>query len=188
MVEGYSERRFQETVRAELMCNICFGVLRNPRLCEAEEHQFCLGCITRCLAESNNCPVCQTRLTVATLKPLGRFWLRAWSELRINCEYYNQGCPEQIPLGSLHVHVDCCPFRPCEKCGAQTIDEDGSNVHDQDICEFGTTVRENFRDVKIIEEKLEDEFASHNRKGRKFDEKIEELEKKLESTPLMKLA
>ena len=57
---------FVEPVNDNFICGICEGVLVKPMCCR-EGHSYCEGCITRWLAEKQECPVDRSRLTRKTL-------------------------------------------------------------------------------------------------------------------------
>ena len=133
---GYDPNRFVFQVRRDLLCYICHCVLKDPRLCEAEEHYFCLNCITRYLdTQSPICPACNEHLTPQTLQHSDRLLRKVLSEQRIKCDYINRGCFEQVYLGSLKDHVDGCKYRPipCKNCGLHVNAKDLDN-HQQNFC------------------------------------------------------
>jgi hypothetical protein len=118
-VRGYDESRFKDRVRAELFCSICQEVLKNPQACENKEHTFCRACILLHLGNSHTCPECRENLSPETLKNPPRFLMNCLSDLRIFCDYRSRGCPEDVRLENLPIHVDQCEFAPveCGRCG-----------------------------------------------------------------------
>ncbi|XP_028415431.1 ras guanine nucleotide exchange factor F-like [Dendronephthya gigantea] len=125
MERGYDPSRFIFQVKRDLLCCICHRVLKEPRLCEAEEHCFCLSCITQYLVKvSQTCPGCRAPLTLETLKLSQRFLKKVLSELRIRCDYNDRGCPEQVKLRNLEDHVTDCKYRP-------TLDAEQYNSQDE---------------------------------------------------------
>eukprot|EP01083_Nonionella_stella_P069358 184885_1 len=59
-------------MEALLQCLICFGRLRESRLCPSCSKPFCLTCINACLVRRQNCPHCRSRLVSSELV-VGRF-------------------------------------------------------------------------------------------------------------------
>ena len=53
---------FVEPVNENFICGICEGVLVKPMCCR-EGHSYCEGCITRWLAQKQECPVDRLHLT-----------------------------------------------------------------------------------------------------------------------------
>ena len=65
----YEDERFKLIVSETLHCVICFNVMRDPVMCQRNEHLFCRACITRHLTYFARCPSCYEPLTVETLSP-----------------------------------------------------------------------------------------------------------------------
>lgn len=116
--QGYDERRFEDSVRPELLCSICHDVLRNPKACQNKQHPFCYSCIIQHLENSQTCPVCREHLTAETLKSPPRFLLNYLADQKISCDYDSRGCPDYVRLENLQYHVDQCEFAPvlCQRC------------------------------------------------------------------------
>ena len=101
---GYDDKRFPNSVKQDIHCIICLGVLKEPKQCERNEHHFCNSCITCHLEMSSKCPTCQDNLTIETLKKASRYLVNDLSELEITCD--NKGCREVVKLGDLQTHLD----------------------------------------------------------------------------------
>ena len=137
---GYDGRRFQKDVDENFHCSICYNVLKEPRMCQNNEHMFCLACITRNLNEnSESCPECNEHLTVNTLRPAPRVVNNYLSELKIKCDFASRGCPEFIRLEALKTHVASCGFAPVlcsnENCGLE-INKGERLHHETEVCEY----------------------------------------------------
>ena len=111
-LNGFDESRFETAVSDELKCCICTKVLNNPRGCP-NKHFFCHNCIIRHLQNVDFCPVCRETLTPDTLQDPPRAVTRSLSQLRIHCDYQDEGCEVVVSLGDLQNHVDAeCEFNP----------------------------------------------------------------------------
>ena len=124
---GYEEERFATQVNRNFHCLICLNVLKNPVMCQRNEHCFCRGCITEHLRRNaQRCPTCAENLTVATLTDAPRMVKDYLSELPIHCDNQDRGCQEIIQLQNLGGHVAECGFKPVvcvhQGCG-MTINE-----------------------------------------------------------------
>ena len=134
---GYDDERFEQIVSETLHCIICTNVIKDPVMCQRNEHLFCRACITIHLMYSNTCPTCMEPLTVETLRQ-ARTVMNLLSELKIRCEFYKRGCGKFVLLGDLERHVADCGFAPavCSNEGCQL------EVNKQDLLHHETTVCE----------------------------------------------
>ena len=130
--QGYDEERFENTVNQNLHCLICLNILKDPVMCENNQHNFCRCCITRHLEYSQTCPTCMDQLTVETLATAPRVLKESLSELNIRCDYANRGCAEFIQLDHLATHVIDCGFSPVrcsnEQCRVEMNKQDRSTT------------------------------------------------------------
>ena len=149
--QGYDERRFEGSVREDLFCSICQGVLRNPRACH-REHAFCHFCISEHLRRSPTCPECREHLIPETLRDPPRFMKNTLAALKIKCEYSERGCPGFVLLGSLQNHVDKCGFTPVtcknEECGMEVNRKD-KELHEKDVCEFRIAKCHDCKEIRV---------------------------------------
>ena len=101
---GYEDERFEHVVSQTLHCIICTNVIKDPVMCQRNEHLFCRACITRHLINFHTCPTC--------MEPLTRTVMNLLSELKIRCEFFDRGCGKFVQLEDLERH--CCRlwFRP----------------------------------------------------------------------------
>ena len=134
---GYDDERFEQIVSETLHCIICTNVIKDPVMCQRNEHLFCRACITIHLMYSNTCPTCMEPLTVETLRQ-ARTVMNLLSELKIRCEFYKRGCGKFVLLGDLERHVADCGFAPavCSNEGCQL------EVNKQDLLHHETTLCE----------------------------------------------
>ena len=135
---GYDDERFEQIVSETLHCIICTNVIKDPVMCQRNEHLFCRACITIHLMYSPTCPTCMEPLTVETLRQPSRTVMNLLSELKIRCEFYKRGCGKVVQLGDLERHVADCGFAPevCSNEGCQL------EVNKQDLLHHETTVCE----------------------------------------------
>ena len=143
MAEGYDTSRFQSVIDDGFICCICLCVLKDPMQCENNEHYFCSGCIKEHLKKtSHNCPVCQDKLTVETLRKAPRIVGDCVSRYKISCDYATRGCDEVLELGTLQTHVQDCDFMPvsCSNEGCDKIvSKRDVKHHENELCQFKTT-------------------------------------------------
>ncbi|XP_028415399.1 uncharacterized protein LOC114538420 [Dendronephthya gigantea] len=186
---GYEPERFIGQIRHDLICCICLCVLKNPRLCEAGEHLFCLSCITRSLANDEKCPKCRQHLTLATLKHPQGLIRTILSELKIKCVYIDRGCPEQVELGNLQDHANNCEYRPvsCENCRreiephitriSRRLDEmeESQNLYSQQVNEVNNSYEEIRTLTNEIEEEKKNEVIGNKRKYGKIHETVKKM-------------
>ena len=143
MAQGYDTSRFQSAIDDGFICCICLCVLKDPMQCENNEHYFCSGCIKELLKKtSHNCPVCQDKLTVETLRKAPRIVGDCVSRYRIRCDYATRGCDEVLELGTLQTHVQDCDFMPvsCSNEGCDKIvSKRDVKHHESELCQFRRT-------------------------------------------------
>ena len=60
MDRDYDPNNFVDPVNKDL-------ALKDPRLCQVEEHYFCFNCVLQYLIHSKSCPKCEQHLTAETL-------------------------------------------------------------------------------------------------------------------------
>ena len=138
-IQGYDEERFVSTVNRNFLCLICFNVLREPVLCQRNQHYFCRSCIAKYLETAQRCPTCADELTVETLAEPPRMVKDLLDELNIHCQYINRGCQEIAQLQHLDRHEATCGFTPVvctnQGCGV-TVSKRDLVHHESDLCEF----------------------------------------------------
>ena len=135
---GYDDERFEQIVSESLHCIICTNVIKDPVMCQRNEHLFCRACITIHLMYSNTCPTCMEPLTVETLRQ-ARTVMNLLSELKIRCEFYKRGCGKFVLLGDLERHVTDCGFAPavCSNEGCQLeVNKQDLLHHETALCEL----------------------------------------------------
>ena len=136
---GYDDSRFEKDVDEHFRCSICYNVLKDPRMCQNNDHAFCIDCITEHLkVNSQTCPECNDHLSVDTLRR-ARLLNNYLSKLKINCDNASRGCPEFICVENLESHVESCGFSPVmcsnENCGME-INKQDKDHHENKVCEY----------------------------------------------------
>ena len=173
---GYDDERFEQIVSETLHCIICTNVIKDPVMCQRNEHLFCRACITIHLMYSPTCPTCMEPLTVETLRQ-ARTAMNLLTELKIRCEFYKRGCGKVILLGDLERHVADCGFAPavCSNEGCQL------EVNKQDLLHHETTVCE-LRRVKCHScSEIRQEMDTMKLSLAAMDEKLDRNEKNIET-------
>ena len=137
---GYEDQRFENAVDDDFHCAICMNVLKEPVMCQNNQHYFCKACITRHLVQSKMCPTCREELNVETLrKPRPRILTKLLSNLNIRCENYEKGCLGFVKLGDIENHAVNCGFAPvkCSNDGCSIeVNKRDRIYHETEVCEF----------------------------------------------------
>ena len=136
---GYEDERFEQIVSQTLHCIICTNVIKDPVMCQRNEHLFCRACITRHLVNFHTCPTCMEPLNVETLRQASRTVVNLLSELRIRCEFFDRGCGKFVQLEDLERHVADCGFAPavCSNEGCQLeVNKQDLLHHETAVCEL----------------------------------------------------
>ena len=136
---GYRDERFENDVDENFHCPICMNVLKDPVMCQRNQHCFCTPCISRHLQNSNACPSCREELSVETLSQAPRVLTNYLSTLKIRCDYFERGCVGFHQLGDLKSHVEGCGFSPvlCSNDGCLAeINKRDRRHHEAEVCEF----------------------------------------------------
>ena len=148
---GYDDERFEQIVSETLHCIICTNVIKDPVMCQRNEHLFCRACITIHLMYSPTCPTCMEPLTVETLRQ-ARTVMNLLSELKIRCEFYKRGCGKFVLLGNLERHVAHCGFAPvvCSNEGCQLeVNKQDLLHHETAVCELRRVKCHSCNDMKV---------------------------------------
>ena len=148
---GYEDERFEQTVSQTLHCIICTNVIKDPVMCQRNEHLFCRACITIHLMYSSTCPTCMEPLTVETLRQASRTVMNLLSELKIRCEFFNRGCGKFVQLEDLERHVADCGFAPavCSNEGCQLeVNKQDLLHHETAVCELRRVKCHNCNDIR----------------------------------------
>ena len=176
---GYEDERFEHIVSETLHCIICTNVIKDPVMCQRNEHLFCRACITIHLMHSSTCPTCIEPLTVETLRQ-ARTAMNLLSELKIRCEFFDRGCGKFVQLGDLERHVADCGFAPavCSNEGCQLeVNKQDLLHHETTVCELRRVKCHSCNDIRREMDTVKDNLAAiHNKldgNGKSLSEKIE---------------
>ena len=136
---GYEDERFENAVDDDFHCAICMNVLKEPVMCQNNQHYFCKACIMRHLVQSEMCPTCREEMNVETLRKPPRILTNCLSNLNIRCENYERGCLGFVKLGDLENHTVNCGFAPvkCSNDGCSIeVNKRDRIYHETEVCEF----------------------------------------------------
>jgi hypothetical protein len=67
--KSYDKKLFTQPVNDFLECPICFDIMKDPVLCNAQGHTFCRHCVTRHLDQSETCPTCREPMQIEKMLP-----------------------------------------------------------------------------------------------------------------------
>ena len=173
---GYDDERFEQIVSQTLHCIICTNVIKDPVMCQNNEHLFCRGCITRHLMYSETCPTCMQPLTAVTLKEPSRTVMNLLAELKIRCEFFNRGCKEYVELENLKRHVADCGFAPavCSNEGCQLeVNKQDLLHHETAVCEHRRITGDSSNDRRSPEMDMLKNIAEVNEKLARNEKNVE---------------
>ena len=185
---GYDDERFQQIVSQTLHCIICTNVIKDPVMCQCNEHLFCRACITIHLMYSPTCPTCMEPLTVETLRQAPRGIRNLLAELKIRCEFFDRGCEKFVELGDLERHVADCGFAPavCSNEGCQLeVNKQDLLHHETAVCELRRvkchSCSEIRREMDTMKVDLEAMNEKLDRNEKTMSEKLERNETSIEA-------
>ena len=164
---GYEDDRFEQIVSQTLHCIICTNVIKDPVMCQRNEHLFCRACITIHLMNSQTCPTCMEPLTVETLRQPSRTVMNLLSELKIRCEFFDRGCGKFVQLGDLERHVADCGFAPavCSNEGCQLeVNKQDLLHHETAVCELRRVKCHSCNDIRREMNTMKVDLAAINEK------------------------
>ena len=164
---GYEDERFEQIVSQTLHCIICTNVIKDPVMCQRNEHLFCRACITIHLMNFPTCPTCMEPLTVETLRQASRTVMNLLSELKIRCEFFDRGCGKFVQLGDLDTHVADCGFAPavCSNKGCQLeVNKQDLLHHETAVCELRRVKCHSCNEIKREMDTVKDNLAAMNEK------------------------
>ena len=167
---GYEDERFEHVVSQTLHCIICTNVIKDPVMCQRNEHLFCRACITIHLMNFHTCPTCMEPLTVETLRQGSRTVMNLLSELKIRCEFFDRGCGKFVQLGDLERHVSDCGFAPavCSNEGCQLeVNKQDLLHHETAVCELRRVKCHSCNDIKREMDTMKVDLAAMNEKSGK---------------------
>ena len=182
---GCDDERFEQIVSQTLHCIICTNVIKDPVMCQRNEHLFCRACITIHLMYSSTCPTCMEPLTVETLRHPSRTVMNLLSELKIRCEFFDRGCGKFVQLEDLERHVADCGFAPtvCSNEGCQPeVNKQDLLHHKTAVCEIRRVKCHSCNDMKREMETMKANLEAINEKFDRNEKKLDKHDKKLLET------
>ncbi|XP_054152774.1 uncharacterized protein LOC128951552 [Oppia nitens] len=118
---GYDCDRFLDISKQqtdELMCCICQAIVCQPMVAQCCQQLFCSDCINDWLRDHHTCPYDRQLLAADKLTYPPKVLVNIVSNLRITCDYRDQGCHHTVPVHMLAKHVMECPYNvvDCPQC------------------------------------------------------------------------
>ena len=95
----------------EFVCAICKGVLNKPVFTQCCRQSYCGDCIEEWLKGHDTCPNDKQPLTIDGVSEVPRLVINVINNMRIKCDYSNDGCDEVITIGTKVEHVQMCKFK-----------------------------------------------------------------------------
>ena len=186
---GYEDDRFENVVNPNFHCSICLNVLKEPKMCQRNQHVFCSSCIERHLQNSATCPECMEELTVDTLNQAPRVLVNCLSELNINCDYFTRGCRDFVQLGGLQSHVVNCGFAPvkCSNDGCAVVVNKRDQIHHEtEVCELRKVkchdcgeIREEIDDLKVNLAEMKINQAEMKEQMKETKDQVKEMKEEM---------
>lgn len=133
---GFPLGRFVETPRKEFVCEVCAGVLRNPKECENCGSLFCRTCCEdTCFfhpssllflgpTNTTTCTHCGLR---SVMREPSRLLRRLITDLPVKCKHFLVGCECIRSLADIKLHEKVCEFKVV-KCGNRMCGKGGRKV------------------------------------------------------------
>ena len=177
---GYEDERFEQIVSQTLHCIICTNVIKDPVMCQRNEHLFCRACITIHLMNFHTCPTCMEPLTVETLSQPPRSIRNLLSELKIRCEFFDRGCGKFVQLGDLERHVADCGFAPavCSNEGCQLeVNKQDLLHHETAVCELRRVKCHSCNDIRREMDTMKVSLAAMKEKLDRNEKKMDQNDK-----------
>ena len=184
---GYDDERFEQIVSQTLHCIICTNVIKDPVMCQRNEHLFCRACITVHLMYSSTCPTCMEPLTVETLRQ-ARTVMNLLSELKIRCEFFDRGCGKFVQLEDLERHVTDCGFAPavCSNEGCQLeVNKHDLLHHETAVCELRRVKCHSCNEIRREMDTVKADLVVMNEKLDRNEKKLSEIETNQKSVELI---
>ena len=178
---GYDDERFEQIVSETLHCIICTNVIKDPVMCQRNEHLFCRACITIHLMYSSTCPTCMEPLTVETLRQ-ARTAMNLLSELKIRCEFFDRGCGKFVQLRDLERHEADCGFAPavCSNDGCHLeVNKHDLLHHETAMCELRRVKCHSCNEIKREMDTMKATLAAIKEKLERNEKTLGRNEKKL---------
>ncbi|CAG2165547.1 unnamed protein product [Oppiella nova] len=115
---GYKVSRFPNLSakeKPEYTCSLCEDILNCPMTTPCCLKTFCEDCITKWLQNNTTCPYDRKTLTVDKLYPASSVLVYNLGNLKINCEFWDNGCREVIKLEDLIQHTAICEHNEAKR-------------------------------------------------------------------------
>ena len=185
---GFERNRFIDLTEREakhFTCSICLNIFNNAVKSECE-HTFCKDCVQQWIdSRSKYCPECrQCFPAIKRLSNTGsdnslvivgshtfKHNLMAnnfVNDLKVKCDFVDNGCKEVIEFGLLSAHLKVCAHRLCGTCGVELGDPSQHNC---------VQLLKNIRNQ--LKNRIETNEKAYKYQKTITDNKIKELMKKI---------
>ena len=143
------------SIKDEIICEICQGILIKPKQCNSCENNFCEKCINKWLLKNNSCP---NRCKKFTLKESPKLMKKLLDKLIIQCNL----CKNDF-------HYETYVYKHFEKC-----------VIEKKVvkCPFCSDCKIKYKALEDYKNKFIQEKNDLLKQIQKYKEKIKELESK----------
>lgn len=123
-MKGYDTSRIvgmSSNELSDLTCGICLGIFNEPVVTQCCRQMYCRECIDVWLTSNNTCPNDRKSLRNNDLSPVPRFVDNLLMNIKIKCEYEENGCSAIVKISELGNHVQTCTFSKCATCGLKKV-------------------------------------------------------------------
>ena len=129
-------KTYYETLKSQLTCIICSGLLNNPLICSNCEIAYCQKCINTWIENNETCPM-RCPLNKCTIKEISRLMKNLMENTQLKCKF---GC--EVSLLSYPEHIIKCETNhkddiTCKYCGRNSqylgLKNQNSNLLKQNI-------------------------------------------------------
>lgn len=126
----------QQPVDANLLCNICQGVLEKPMVICENSHMFCEGCLSFWEQKSNSCPDCRNTFLPNKLivRPIQNMIL----SLEVQCPEKKEGESNKRARTEESKDTGGAKASECECCDWKGTLSDYLEKHKDKTCKFGS--------------------------------------------------
>ncbi|CAG2109333.1 unnamed protein product, partial [Medioppia subpectinata] len=152
---GYDRERFASTSDStldELSCGICRDILCDPLMTPCCLQMFCHNCIDTWLESSDTCPYDRHPLSSAQLCRTPRIVMNMLLDLKIDCEFKDNGCDSVVTLDELPQHTANCRFNDTKYTDYEF--EDYEEEEEPDLTANGLKIIENMMSEEMTEKVL----------------------------------
>ena len=190
---GFERNRFIDLTEREakhFTCNVCHKIFNDPIKSECE-HTFCKDCVQKWVRGRNKCcPECNKGFTTRkrlnntrsddNLVIVGSHTFKHnlmannfVNDLKVKCDFVDNGCKEVIEFGLLSAHLKVCAHRLCGTCGVELGDPSQHNC-----VQLLNNIKNELKNrIETNEKAYKDQKTRSDNKIKELMKKISDLEK-----------